>query len=358
MPLPRYYPSAKKLANDTKSSSKRGGSNAEFDRFALTKHLVASSESGSLASSGRAATEAWGDGGAATSVAFGSGSTSKGRSHVTTWRQQIDHIFVSVKDFARAKGSADAAKLQAQLMENGAIGAVTAAELRQDGDEVVFTVSFVDMSLNPRGVGGLGKSASKRKQEMSVQTDAPHDGSAVTLAPLADLGFGRPAKSMNTTARLPQSASGGWNKLAKALHFELGDRGEGSAETVMGLIDEGVDVNVADPASKQCALHVAAANGRTECIKFLLDANADINARGGPHGDTALHAAVRGQNPAAKECLGVLLDAGADATKKNIDMQTPAALAEQSGHSSLRSFLAARVGAPALAALAQTKRRP
>ena len=355
----RYYPSAKKLANE--KASRKGG-NKEFDRFATAK-LLASSPDGPLSTMNRSATlttDGWGDDGgtssSATTVAFGSGATGKRRPHVTTWRQQIDHIVVSLKDFARAKGSADEAKLQAQLMENGALGAVTAAELRQDGDEVVLTVSFVDMSLAPRGPGGHGKQGGKRRQEIAVQTEVPLDGGGgASLPPLADLGYGRPLKDKTATARAP---SGGWNKLTKALLFELGDRGDGRAETVLGLIDEGADVNASDPATKQCALHVAAANGRTECLKFLLDASADINARGGPHGDTALHASVRGQSPAAKDCLTVLLDAGADASKKNIDMLTPAALAEESGLAALRSFLAARVGAPALAALAKTKRRP
>lgn len=45
-----------------------------------------------------------------------------------------------------------------------ALGAVTAAELRQDGDEVVLTVAMVDMSLTPRG------KRTKRKQEISVRS--------------------------------------------------------------------------------------------------------------------------------------------------------------------------------------------
>jgi hypothetical protein len=250
---------------------------------------------------------------------------------------------VALKDFSRSK-SHEAAKFQAQMMEF-ALGAVTAAELRQDGDEVVLTVSMVDMSLNPRGT------KTKRNVEISVQTEAPESANG-DLPSLADLGYGRRRRAKPKR----DAAANGWSKLAAALIFELGEQGEGRSETVLGLIDEGADVNATNPASKERPLNVAAEHGRVECLKFLLDAGAAIDAKSGAHGETALHSAVRGQHSAVRECVTVLLDAGADASKKNLDMLSPVALADKTGQSTLRKFMAAKVGAPSLAALAKSTR--
>lgn len=96
--------------------------------------------------------------------------------------------------------------------------------------------------------------------------------------------------------------------------------------------------------------------GRVECLKFLLDAGAAPDGKSGPHGETALHSAVRNNPPEVRECITVLLDGGADPSKKDVEMLTPVALAEKSGQPALRKFLAAKVGAPALAALAKSTR--
>lgn len=71
---------------------------------------------------------------------------------------------------------------------------------------------------------------------------------------------------------------------------------------MLGLLDEGADVNVLT-REHQRPLHIAAAAGRVEVMKFLLDGNAAIDGKGF-RGDTPLHAAVRGQVGGVSEHAG------------------------------------------------------
>eukprot|EP00038_Savillea_parva_P011220 m.195979 g.195979 ORF g.195979 m.195979 type:complete len:935 (+) comp19673_c0_seq1:67-2871(+) len=335
-----YFPSAKKMEIErAKSRPKSDG----YDRFATAKVV------GGMPRPATALGEGDQDVAGSTTVAFGAGSTTKGKRAPSSWRHQIDHAFVALKTFTRSK-SHEAAKFQAQMMDF-ALGDVTSAELRQDGDEAMLTVTMVDLSLTPHG----GRKA-KRHQEMSVQTDMPPGGAGDTLPSLAELGYGKKRKPKSAQHRKGTGTGGGWSKLSEALVFELGPRGEGRAETVLGLIDEGADVNAASPGNKERPLNVAAEHGRVECLKFLLDAGAQPDGKSGSRGETALHSAVRGRSTTARECIEVLLDAGADPSKKNLDMQTPAALADALKLTPLRKYLAAKVGAPALAALTKSSR--
>jgi len=321
-----YFPSSQKIAAaKAKGKAKHDG----FDRFAVTK--IVGERPLDVPTSASAADLT------GSTIAFGSGTTAKNKKPITTWRQQIDHTFVALKDFSRNK-SHESAKFQAQMMEFS-LGSVTAAEMRQDGDEVVLTVAMVDLSLTSR------TQKAKRRKETSVQTEER----AGTMATLAELGYGR-------GQRLKPSNRGrsGWSKLCEALMFELGSRGDGRTDTVLGLIDQGADVNSHHPKTKERLLNVAAEFGRTECLKFLLDNGAQIDSKSGSLGETALHSAVRGQSPSTRECIIVLLDAGADATKMDNALMTPMALADKLGLASLRTFFAARVGATSLAALSQS----
>lgn len=67
---------------------------------------------------------------------------------LTSWRRQLDHIFMQLKAYARKKEDTHAARFQAEAMEF-VMGEVTSASIRQDGDEVCLTVSLVDMALTP-----------------------------------------------------------------------------------------------------------------------------------------------------------------------------------------------------------------
>lgn len=306
-----YFPSAKKMEAAHKAATQGSRKGSDFDRF---KHFPA--------------------------VSIGpppeNTSGSAGTKTLTTWRRQIDHVFLQLKDYARKKNDVDAAKFQAEAMEF-VMGPVTCASIRQDGDEICLTVSLVDMAVNPKA-----RRKKTRSVPVEVQTE-PVEGAS--LPPLSEI--------LSKPVRREAARKSGMSLVTKSLLVELGAEGEGRSDTLLGLLDEGADVNVL-AAGNQRPLHLAATNGRVEAVKFLIDADAQIDGRGF-RGDTPLHAAVRAGTAQAKECLSVLLDAGADPTIKNADRLTPAGLAEELGNKKLFAFLGSRVAAPALYNLSRSK---
>src|SRR5262249_27624631 len=73
------------------------------------------------------------------------------------------------------------------------------------------------------------------------------------------------------------------------------------------------------------ALHLAAASGNVDTLKFLLDKGADVNAREAEWGQTPLMFAAAQNRPAA---IALLLKRGADAklATKTVDIQSFSAL--------------------------------
>ena len=82
----------------------------------------------------------------------------------------------------------------------------------------------------------------------------------------------------------------------------------------------GVDVNNHLPANELATLlHGAAMQGYKECLKVLIDAGADVN-RTDSEGQTALHWAAGYARP---DCVQQLIDSGADINKTDTDGYTP-----------------------------------
>lgn len=93
----------------------------------------------------------------------------------------------------------------------------------------------------------------------------------------------------------------------------------GDPEAVKRLIDEGADVNQADPQGVT-ALHYAAFGGHVEIVELLLDRGADANAVVPGQNVTALHAAA---NTGSLPVVELLLAHGGDVTLEDSDGSTP-----------------------------------
>ncbi|KAI9596594.1 ankyrin repeat-containing domain protein [Syncephalis fuscata] len=90
--------------------------------------------------------------------------------------------------------------------------------------------------------------------------------------------------------------------------------GEGDSERVQTLLNDGINVNVADD-NGYTALHAAASYDRLEMVKLLLDHGADANCTDAD-GDTPLFACETIQ------CVEALLAGGANPALRNDEGKT------------------------------------
>lgn len=96
---------------------------------------------------------------------------------------------------------------------------------------------------------------------------------------------------------------GGWTALHEACRF-------GYAGITHSLIQCGMDIHAYTVDAQWTPAHMAASNGRLECLKVLIDAGIDINKGGGPTlSSTVLHEACHNGH---KEVIQLLLESGAD----------------------------------------------
>ena len=179
------------------------------------------------------------------------------------------------------------------------MGDLRAAQVREDDGDVVVTLVFYSRDSGsrrhqtsaPRSVSGRthplaesepvqpppGDSTSARAKTPAAKTPSrrpvskPLDRSSAAAAPAAAA-----AKSpLQITKRRcdPKTTA----LQSTALLAELGDKGQGREEVVLGLLDQGADPNF---VSKEQArpLFTAALNGRRKCLPLLLDAGANVNA--------------------------------------------------------------------------------
>jgi ankyrin repeat protein len=121
----------------------------------------------------------------------------------------------------------------------------------------------------------------------------------------------------------------GWFPLHLAAHF-------GRAGVARVLLNEGAQVNACSTnASRNMALHAAAAGRAQAVAKLLIDAGADVNARQGG-GFTALHSVAQGGDI---EFARLLADAGADVNVRAENQQRPLDLALANGRQAMVDFL-------------------
>jgi hypothetical protein len=98
------------------------------------------------------------------------------------------------------------------------------------------------------------------------------------------------------------------------------------ADAVQALIDGGVDPSYANGVG-QTALHVACLWGNIDVAKVLVKAGAKVNAVNGFSGAAPLHCAAtendRGNKEGRKECIKLLMTAGADPNLRDMRGETP-----------------------------------
>ena len=304
------------------------------------------------------------------------------------WRAQLDHLGHHLKGYARDNPAFQAAVGQPIM------GGVRAARIEENGDAIVFTVVLErkdppeEATVTDGEEGGEetskksrrhGKRHGKKSSDALVkQLRAEQDKSSararaskkVATATAGGLSTSKAtatpsaAQALAGTKQLEitqskkhpsknrSATSGGpprhkeLDNATKMLIAELGAGGNGNEDVVLGLIDEGADVN-ALTSRREHILYLAALHGRAAAIPLLLDAQSKVNARSF-HGETALHAAVRA-NDASMEIIDVLVSAGADPTLLSQAGLAPLALAESLHKRQLVKFIAGRLGKALLA---------
>eukprot|EP00095_Tigriopus_kingsejongensis_P007825 maker-scaffold204_size260821-snap-gene-1.42 protein:Tk07825 transcript:maker-scaffold204_size260821-snap-gene-1.42-mRNA-1 annotation:"transient receptor potential channel pyrexia" len=93
----------------------------------------------------------------------------------------------------------------------------------------------------------------------------------------------------------------------------------GYEECAKLLIDHGACLEVLVGSMKMTALHLAAQDGNTESVQYLIQGGANVDARNA-RGQSALHLAALAQSP---ETVELLLKSGANANSGDYDCRTP-----------------------------------
>lgn len=267
------------------------------------------------------------------------------------WRQQIDHALAKLKAFAR-----ETPKFQLQMGQHR-MGDVTGAQIRQDGDQILLTVSLNDKKFDHK------KKSAHRHRVFEGVTYSANQSMAGTQTPINEFldqnGTLPPLEKLEPVAKKKsnrEAEARRMSKITKALFVAVGPDGSHTkAETILGLLDQGADPNGFN-ADRDRPLHVAAFYGRVEAVTFLLDAKANPDAAGNG-GDSPLHAAVRGDARHAKEVISLLIQANAQTDSQNIDTLTPCGLAGDLGKKHLVSYFGKMLSDANLDTLSKSKIR-
>jgi ankyrin repeat protein len=123
------------------------------------------------------------------------------------------------------------------------------------------------------------------------------------------------------TEHLRESSSQNDEITDEFLH--LLEIGLATPNDVRKYLEEGVDVNAANPKDGSTGLHYSSAIGDVGVMKALIEAGADVNARG-PHGGGPLHKVILTRN---SEAMDLLIDNGASINAKDDYGQTPLLIA-------------------------------
>lgn len=194
--------------------------------------------------------------------------------------------------------------------------------------------------------------ATTTEAELARRKAEAAERAADEAAPESEPGEGRSSRrSRGPRSRAGSAKSKELNLPTKVLLGELGEGGQGRADVVLGLLDEGADANYLSD-ERQRPLYMAAAGGFADIIPLLLDAGAEVNARN-VRGETALHAAVRA-NLNNQECIEKLLDSGAETKIKSSDGETPYSLALSLKKRKVATFFGTKIGASSIGPMSRS----
>ena len=164
---------------------------------------------------------------------------------------------------------------------------------------------------------------------------APPSAEAITAYVQAALNGNTAQVATALTRGMPvnQTDTGGNNALMAASF-------NGHIETMKALIDAGADVN--QTGHEGATPLIAACGPFPEAVRLLLENGAEVNAvDSNEHFSALMYAAVGGLSP----IVDILLEAGADPTLKDVDGDTAASFARQTGFTTLADKLQALIDA-------------
>ncbi|XP_029954855.1 ankyrin repeat and SOCS box protein 3 isoform X2 [Salarias fasciatus] len=134
--------------------------------------------------------------------------------------------------------------------------------------------------------------------------------------------------------RLLLKAHSDINQLTNDLSCPLYAVDNGHREVVELLLGKGAEVNRAHTASCWTCLHQAVYKGHSEIVRLLVDV-CDLESVDDHKISPLFLAAQYGQ----KECLEILVNAGADVNTRSADLATPLLIASQEGHEACVALL-------------------
>ena len=99
----------------------------------------------------------------------------------------------------------------------------------------------------------------------------------------------------------------------------------GATSKLIDAISQGANVDMTDKEYNFTPLHVAASNGKVDCITELIKAGANLNCRSN-FNNTPLSIAITNKN---KKCIHALIEAGADINTTNNNGKSPLQIAAE-----------------------------
>ncbi|XP_072032522.1 double zinc ribbon and ankyrin repeat-containing protein 1-like isoform X2 [Amphiura filiformis] len=257
------------------------------------------------------------------------------------WRQQMDHICGHLKAYAQNNQDFR------NLIGEPRMGKMTAATVHEDGYEMNLNALFNlrgpkdAFTGKPMGISkGLSNLTEGRKSGLTGSTSSLDSVGHTTKLDKTSTGG-----SKTTTPKKKKPKKRVEEKLTPAekdLLREVGPKGDGDAEEVERLLDEGASAKVENPDGIP-VLMVAVMNKHFECLDALVNAGADIDKRAGSKNNTALHEAVS-LGPSGKEGVTKLLSLGASTKIKNNKDETAYSQASREGHETVIAAFASTAG--------------